>query len=331
MQRKHVLAGMAIAALTAGCSALPHASGSSDAPPAYVNITRSTDLRVQLIPQGDAATVRNEHPAAFEPEQLQALLSSLRVTDEDGNAVTLASPSRLEKLGAEMSKAFVQAGPRQDVAFSVFRRSGGSIFTATRRVTSGRAFYRDNTVNIIFGEFDKEFSEFRDLSISPLKNGSREGSAGVDTSTLVASGSWHRHGNRSDWIELPATSDAIESAAAAAPTAIESSSSGAARPLRYGPAASAAASSATAPMPAQTTPSVPVPVESPAPAAASSASASGASAAAVGAGAMAEPAANRDWGRIEERLTQLKRLRDKNLITTEDYQNKKDALLQQLP
>jgi len=37
------------------------------------------------------------------------------------------------------------------------------------------------------------------------------------------------------------------------------------------------------------------------------------------------------WQRIENRLTQLKRLREKNLISEQDYQAKKNALLEQLP
>ncbi|MES1925954.1 hypothetical protein [Salinisphaera sp. T31B1] len=331
MKNKNVLLGLTIAGLLTGCSAMGHAPGGAGDPPAYVNIARTSEMSVQLVPQIDTAAAPNEHPAAFQPAQLEALLKSLRVVDEQGNEVTLASPSRLAQLASDMSKGFVRAGSRQDVAFAVFRRSGGSVFTASRKVTSGRAFYRDETLNLIFGEFDAEFSEFRDLNISPLKNGSRLGTDGVDTSRLVASASWHRHGDRADWIELPATPAAIEAAAAAAPTAIESSSSGAAQPLQYGPAASsrravpppaepqgAVSGASASPSPAADGPSRPAaapPAVTPPPRLGTSSSAAGGD----------------DWSRIEERLTQLKRLRDKNLISAEDYQSKKDALLEQLP
>lgn len=319
MNKKNVLAGLAVAALTAGCSALPQTRG--DGPPAYVNVARTSELTVQLIPQDSAASQPNEHPAAFQPAQLEALLKSLRVAGDDGTQLTLASPSRLEQLAADMSKGFVRAGPDQDVAFSIYRRSGGPVFSSSRKVTSGRAFYRDNTLNLVFGEFDSDFSEFRDLTIKPLGHGSRAGTPGVDMTRLVASDSWHRHDNRGDWIEMPATPEAIEAAAAAAPTAIESSSSGAAQPLRYGPAAStpiqpsAPASKPVAPAAPATTRPAPMPVTAPQSSAEMAAPPSGAE----------------GWSRIEDRLTQLKRLRDKNLISAEDYQSKKDALLEQLP
>lgn len=314
MHHKRVVLGLAAAALaSAGCSSFPNAPGLDDAadPPAYVNVIQTEEMQIQLVPQNAAGAPRNDHPAAFRPEQLDALLTSLRVnTENQASAGTLTSPSRLDAFSKGLSKAFARANPGQDIAFVIFRRGGGGFFSGTSRyVTSGRAFYRGDTLNLIFGEFDAPFSEFRDTSINGFDHGSRTRETDVEGQRLVSNGTWQWHDGRHDWIEMTATPEAIDAAATAAPQVIESNASSAARPMSYGPAAAGAeavapASKSSASMPAE---SISTPT------------------------GRAAPAATDGWSRIEERLSQLKRLRDKNLISADDYQQKKDALLEQLP
>lgn len=313
------LATLAAIAITAGCSGLPAAGGSGGdgAPPAYVNVVNTEEMQVQLVPQDGGAVRGNDHPAAFESAQLAALLISLRAASDDADsASTLSSPSRLERLGAGLSRAFARAGPRQDVAFVVYRRSRSGFFSGSARyVTSGRAFYQGNTLNLIFGEFDQAFSEFRDLSLNGFDYGARARSARVGGERLVASDAWRWHNGRRDWIEMDATPQAIEAARQSAPRVIESDASSAARPLQYGPAADRSGFIPVPPaprVPGTTTTSYEP---------ATGSDASDAPAASAGGG----------WARIEERLIRLKRLRDKNLINEQDYQAKKDELLKQLP
>ena len=331
MRYQRVLGALAVAAITAGCSGLPAAPGSAGdgAPPAYVNVVNTEEMLVQLVPQDNGATRRNDHPAAFEPAQLAALLMSLRVrAEDDASAATLSSPSRLEGLGAAISKAMVRASPQQDVAFVIYRRAQNGLFSGSSRyATSGRAFYQGDTLNLIFGEFDEAFSEFRDLSINKFKYGTRAEPARVGGERLVASEAWQWHEGRRDWIEMSATAQAIEAARQSAPRVIESSASSSAKPLQYGPAAGSAATGGPAPATAEQAPASTPGGDasaSPAPDAAARASSSMA-AGASGAGAA------QGWTRIEDRLTQLKRLREKNLISEQDYQSKKDELLSQLP
>lgn len=312
MHNKRILTGLIIASMTVGCSALPDIND-RDNPPAYVNVVNTEEIRIRLIPQDAGAERPNEHPAAFEPAQLEALLTSLRIKNDDGRASTLTSPSRIRQLSASLSKAFVRAGPRQDVAFVVFRRvSEGQFAGSARHVTTGRAFYRGDTLSIVFGEFDESFSEFRDMSINEFDYGSRAEPRQVGAQRLVAGESWQWHEDRRDWIELTTTPAAIEAARAAAPRVIESSASTAAEPLEYGPAAAGKPESGNA---AAATPAAAEPSGS------------------VTAEPASAPPASRDaeWSRIEERLTRLKRLRERNLISADDYEQKKDALLERLP
>ena len=85
------------------------------------------------MPQRSGTARRNDHPAAFEPQQLAALLMSLRVrAEDDGSASTLSSRSRLERLSAAVSKALVRASPRQDVGFVIYRRGENGLFSGSK-------------------------------------------------------------------------------------------------------------------------------------------------------------------------------------------------------
>lgn len=314
MYSKRIAMALLIAATATGCAALPGAPGAANAenPPAYVNVVRTSAVQVRLVPQGTEKAKRNQHPAAFQPDQVQALIASLRVKASGGETVSLTSSARMSSLARGLSKAFAQAGSRQDVAFVVFRRGGG-MFDGSRHVTSGRLFYRDNTLNIIFGAFDKKVGPFEKVAMKSLTFGSRGQAGSANTQALLDAASWHYQGDRRDWVEMPATKAAIASAVQAAPEIIESTEGQSGRSFDYGPAAVKANTGGATQAPA--TPSTDNRKNSRVPTSADDAT----------------PAASSDWGRIEERLSQLKRLRDKNLITADDYQNKKDALLQQLP
>jgi len=336
MHSKRILMGLTIATLATGCGVLPPAPGTQndENPPAYVNVVRSDQIHIRLVPQAMNGAVRNQHPAAFQPVQLRALLGSLRLAVGDGQAVGLSSPARMEDFATGLSKAFAQAGSRQDVAFVVFRAQSGLVgsVTGSKHVTSGRMFYRDNTLNVVFGVLDDEVSPFKNSTIDDFDYGSRGRAGTVQANQLVDTGTWHFHEGRRDWIEMPATREAIAAAGVAAPEIIQSSAGRAADSFDYGPAADTAArqeAAKAAPMasPGAATPSPSVPVNGPgatAPVVVPPAAASPQSQ------AMSSPS-DESWQRIENRLTQLKRLREKNLISEQDYQAKKNALLEQLP
>ena len=88
MHSKRIFLGLAIATLATGCGVLPPAPGTrnDDNPPAYVNVVRSDELHVRLVPQAMTGAQRNQHPAAFQPVQVKTLLGSLRLAVGDGQA-----------------------------------------------------------------------------------------------------------------------------------------------------------------------------------------------------------------------------------------------------
>lgn len=310
MYNKRIGAGLLVASLMTGCASLT-GTGSVDNPPDQVNIANTQELRVQLVPQGEGARQANDQPAAFTPQQLSTLLNTIRLKTADGGEATFTSPSRIRTLADDLSRALARAGPHQDVLFVVFRRVGAvPIIGTSRRYTTARVFYRDHALNVIFGRLDAPYSEFRDMSINPFQYGARATPSRADATALVANGSWRWHGDRRDWIELPATAAAIQAAERNTPQAIETSAGGSAEPLQYGPAGAAART-----MPEGK---------------AAAGAATGATDSALS-NTTVPQASTGAWDKIEKRLSELKKLRDKGLISARDYQQKKDQLLQQLP
>lgn len=315
MHGKRIVIAMMAAVMTTGCGLLPAAPGTTNVehPPAYVNVVQSDKVHVRLVPQATSSAARNQHPAAFQPSQVRALVGALRLRVDADQAVGLTSRRRMSTLVSGLSKAFTQAGPKQDVAFVVFREGGG-LLTGTRHVTSGRMFYQKQTLNIIFSAFDKKVSPFRNFTSESFTYGNRAQASDANTQALLPAAAWHYRGERRDWIQMPATKAAIAAATAAAPAIIESTETGqSSSSFEYGPAAAGHKA-----LDGTLEPTTQPPKQAETDATPQAAT-------------MPPPTVGNGWARIEERLTQLKRLRDKKLITADDYQAKKDALLQQLP
>lgn len=324
--------------LLGGCSTLANLNRASSGqlPPDYVNIERTGSLLVQLVPTELGAKPVNDHPAAFEPDQLQALLLSMRIRSEEEGVVTLASPERLQDVAAALSEALARAQPNQDVFVAFFRSQSGPLFLSSQRlVSSARLFFKNDKLNLIFDELDNVYSSFRDPQTNPLKPGSRTQSTAVDGHRLVQRDSWEWHGDRRDWVQLKATAQAIAAARASMPATTSLGADRGAKSLQYGPASVDANQSGpqTPPAPtAGTTTTMPAaPASSPATSAGEAPAA--APPPASDDGEMAESTNTGDdaWQRIETRLQSLKKLRDQGLISEPDYEEKKDELLEDLP
>ena len=335
---------LGVAALAAGCSVfpLPDVGGSTPGklPPDYVNIERTDNILLQLIPTGLGAQPVNDHPAAFDPEQLQALLLSMRIRSADEGVVTLASPARLGAVAEGLAEALARAQPNQDVFLMFFRSKDGRFgFSGERLATTARVFFKEDQLNLVFDELDNVYSSFRDPQTNPLKPGSRIEGGDVDGTRLVERDTWQWRGDRRDWVQLDATAQAIESARASMPATTSLGADRSAQSLKYGPAAAEGSPSGEAAdelsSPSSTAEIGTMPA---APAASPTGEAGDAlkTSPSPAAGSEDRPAESTKagddaWQRIETRLQSLKRLRDQGLISEEDYEEKKDELLEDLP
>ncbi|MDT0619756.1 SHOCT domain-containing protein [Salinisphaera sp. P385] len=335
---------LGVAALMAGCSGfpLPDAGGSTPGkmPPDYVNVERTDNILIQLIPTGLGAQPVNDHPAAFDPEQVQALLLSMRIRSADEGVVTLASPTRLGAVAEGLAEALARAQPNQDVFLMFFRsRDGRFGFSGERLATTARVFFKEDQLNLVFDELDNIYSSFRDPQTNPLKPGSRIEVGDVDGERLVERDTWQWRGDRRDWVQLYATGQAINSARENMPATTSLGADRSAQSLKYGPASAEgapsgeAADEATSPSSTAETGTMPAaPAASPAGEVGDAPSTSPSLAAGSDGGtAESTDPGDNAWQRIETRLQSLKKLRDQGLISEQDYEDKKDELLEDLP
>lgn len=227
-------------------------------------------VQVEPIEAGAAA---NDHPAGFTATQIRAVLA-LQKTGRDG--IILNEEEQLE-LAAPIAAALSKANPREDVVFAVAGKHGfvGS-FAGPRSVTSGRVFYKNGALNIIFGDIrvqgTEELTASGFLQASVLRQfppGSRN-RATQSADVLAEGGVAFAAPNRRDWVLVSAAGIPLPPVAA--------------RP---------------APAAAPATPGV----------------------------APVAPVASTPEQDIERRLTTLKNLRDKGLITEQEYNDKRKEII----
>lgn len=164
-------------------------------------VANTNRLKMQLVAQ-EANAAPNQHPVDLAARQLGAALAavSLYSTTEGGAVVQPFDPGQAKRIAEALEKAFARAEPDQDIELYSFRQAGGSLFGKRRVLTSARVFYDGKAVNMIFGEVDSPFAEFRDYTVHTLAMGSRLRSQA--TSSGAAPGAYQLVQGRADWLRL---------------------------------------------------------------------------------------------------------------------------------
>ncbi|ADJ27025.1 hypothetical protein [Nitrosococcus watsonii] len=135
---------------------------------------------VRLSPSDGA--VGNQHPAAVTPEEMRVVLESLFVPERRFIRKKLNpvfSPGEIQVLSSALSQGLALAGPNQDVTFVTIGIQQGT-FAKVRKANTGRVFFRDGKLNIIFGmlhdevrDQDRQTGEEIDRRLHPFVIGSR--------------------------------------------------------------------------------------------------------------------------------------------------------------
>lgn len=253
---------------------------------------------VQLVDKERGAP-DNQHPANLTGEQLKAVLGSVQTT-VDGKTAPLFSSIELGELVDPLSKAFANAKPGEDVLLVTSARHEGFEFTPV--AVTARLFMQGGALNLIVHDARYQFfNQARGSNHPPsFTFGSRE-SAGADPL-----GSNQGANRRRDWLALE---------------------------VGRGTSVAAPAVQVPGPItPAGATPAAPAPVPAAAAPAAVAAPAAAAPVAPLAPpAAAAPPVHDKAWyDQVEMRLEALKRLRDRNLITEDEYQKKRREILDAL-
>lgn len=147
------------------------------------SLWQSRDQFVALESLEKADTSQNNHPVEISPESFAELLATIEIrSEEDGKAEALFTPDSLQALASPLQKAFHSASSINDITFAVIGlyKSGWG-FAKTPKVTTGRLFYRDGHLNLIFGQVQQDVNEREDRRLAPFVPGSRK---------EAASGAW---------------------------------------------------------------------------------------------------------------------------------------------
>ncbi len=257
---------------------------------------------VHRVP-AEAGAEPNDHPATLGDEAIRAALAPVKARVE-GKDVPLLGKDELKEIAPALRQAFALAGPGEDLILLATSRHGGGILQRPEGVTA-RLFVRGGALNLIVHDTRREFlDQYQADNLQPkFTYGSRKAAS---RETVQAESAQRLRG---DWLAFPLAPVAV----IAAPVA---------------PVAPAVPVTPTIPVVA-----APVPPALPPPAPTAPAKAAPA-AQATAPKAASEPApAAKDDAAYEaqaQRLRTLKRLRDENLISEAEYQERRQAILKAL-
>ena len=136
--------------------------------------------------QDDTSFGKNDHPVDLDPKNIANALRALEVHEEGGffkseSIEPVFTIEQITLLAKELAKGLKNAKPDQDIIFALEKIEAKLLKLADRRLLAGRAFYKDGKLNIIIGEYDFFRSKAFESTYDPgrgevpynLNNGSR--------------------------------------------------------------------------------------------------------------------------------------------------------------
>jgi hypothetical protein len=248
----------------------------------------------------EAAAASNQHPVTFSTEQLTKLLGRFQKIDRTNKPSAYFSEEEIQRIASAATGLFAAADSKTEVVFASSYRPGGFILQP-RLLNTGRLFVENGRLNLLIGlcaALPEDPALQDKIRFKELDQGSRSEQAQGLRCQLVDADGAQRVSNRPDWLRL----DINTALSAAQPPKLPTSS---APTLSFGQSAEVAKPVA-APIPV-TSPTVVAP---PRP--------------------VASPAPSYPPSEAEERLTTLKRLHSKGLISDAEYDQKRAEVLKSL-
>ncbi|MFH0730942.1 MAG: SHOCT domain-containing protein [Pseudomonadota bacterium] len=157
--------------------------------------------RIALYSDKAESGNRNSHPITLEADQLSAALSRVRARSGDtGEVIDLFPEKNREESAVQLVKELRGIDPDQELHLVSFRKVG-AFFSGQRNASAARVFMENGRLNLIFGQIDLFFSEFRDPDRPVPPMGSRKQAVSLKGSIIPAEGVTFVDG-RNDWVAL---------------------------------------------------------------------------------------------------------------------------------
>lgn len=177
------------------------------------------NLYIKLTEQDETASGErpqpNDHPVELDRNQVTNALSLMRIWNEDyirtNEAETVFSTQQARLLGEYIAAGLREAGPDEDIVFALVKKHRGFLAIETREYMAGRVFYVDGRLNVIIGDYAKPADRFKERMVQShgggdevqyyFTHGKRAKSSGFDERVINMDGIKTRQG-RSDWYRI---------------------------------------------------------------------------------------------------------------------------------
>ncbi len=186
----------------------------------YIRLTDQDKSKKDVTPP-------NQHPVQLEADLVANALEGIEANSSGGffkkkKRKTLFSLQQSRLLGQYIATGLSKARPDQDIVFVLARSEKKYVVIQNRGYTGGRVFYLDGKLHLIIGDYDHEGDRFQETvershgiteTKQYFKYGRRAKSVGFKGSIVAGAGvNPHEDGRktRRDWIEID-----LEQAAAA--------------------------------------------------------------------------------------------------------------------
>lgn len=127
--------------------------------------------------QGNSSFGKNDHPVELKTEDIATILKSLRIRGKDDPASkrelgSVFSAEQADMLGRYLAKGLRNARPDQDIIFAMERSVSRPLFLKPSRFfVAGRAFYQDSKLNVIIGDYDRLRNDAYEAAYDPTRVG----------------------------------------------------------------------------------------------------------------------------------------------------------------
>ena len=114
---------------------------------------------------------KNDHPVELDGKQIATALKALEFTEKKmftGETIkAVFTISQLNLIGKQLAKGLKEAKPGQDITFVLVGSNPKLILLKQKYFIVGRAFYKDGKLNIILGEYNKVRNDALEKYVDP--------------------------------------------------------------------------------------------------------------------------------------------------------------------
>ncbi len=151
------------------------------------------NLYFKYAKQDTAELGKNDHPVDLDEGEIITVLGSMTYIDkklfsENEEIVPVFSRSQAQLLGEQLSKGLRNATPDQDIIFVIGGSSRKLLVLTERAFVAGRVFYKDGKLNLILGDYDRARNEAFEAIYDPSGKGNIPYSFNYGSRTRKTSG-----------------------------------------------------------------------------------------------------------------------------------------------